>query len=100
MPSQPILKPSPLLISSNRKGGLEKGQTSRNHRGLILRTMNTADDPMAIPAMAKPIDARRRQYGATLVYGSSVESTGGSVVQNAEMVASNRVAYRKLKSRH
>ena len=46
----------------------------------------------------EPIDAMKRQYGMALVYGSILEFAGGSVVQNAETVVSNKPAYKKPKS--
>ena len=50
-----------------------------------------------ILAMTEPNAASRRQYGTVLVYGSIVESTGGTVVQNVDIVASNKAPYKKLK---
>ena len=48
---------------------------------------------MQRPAMLKHIDDSKKQYGTVLVYGSIFEFAGGSVVQNAEIVASNKAAY-------
>lgn len=50
---------------------------------------------MQIPEMLRHIDDSKKQYGIVLVYGSIVEFAGGSVVQNAEIVASNKAAYKK-----
>lgn len=54
---------------------------------------------MAIPIMEEPKDASKKEYGIGLVYGSILEFAGGSVVQNAEMVASSRVSYKKKKKK-
>ena len=47
----------------------------------------------------KPIDTSRKQYGTVLVYGTILDCAGGSVVQNAAIVASNRVAYKNQRVR-
>ena len=90
-----MAKPHPSLTSDNRKGGLEEGQTSRNHEGSILWTITIQSEPTVTPAREEPIDASKKRYGTGPVYGSILEFAGGSVVQNAEMVASSMVAYNK-----
>ena len=92
-----MAKPYPSLTSDNRKGGLEEGQTSRNHEGSILWTVTIQNEPTVTPAREEPIDASKKRYGTGPVYGSILEFAGGSVVQNAEMVASSVVAYNKNK---
>ena len=57
--------------------------------------INAPQEPMQIPEMLRHIDDSKKQYGIVLVYGSIVEFAGGSVVQNAEIVASNKAAYKK-----
>jgi len=54
---------------------------------------------METPAREVPNDASKKQYGTDLVYGSIFGFAGGSVVQNAEMVASSRVPYEKNKNK-
>lgn len=58
---------------------------------------NAVVEPIVIPAMLSPNDPSKKQYGIGLVYGSILEFAGGSVVQNAEIVANSKVAYKKNK---
>ena len=58
---------------------------------------NEMNEPTAIPTTVKPNDTSKRQYGTVLVYGSTLEFAGGSVVQNAEIVVSSKAAYKKPK---
>lgn len=62
--------------------------------------MNTPTAQRTTPRRRKPIDTMKRQYGAVLVYGSILESAGGTVVQNAETVVSNKPFYENLKNQH
>ena len=64
---------------------------------LIFWTTSASVELMMILEMTEPNAASRRQYGTVLVYGSIVESTGGTVVQNVDIVASNKAPYKKLK---
>lgn len=75
--------------SRERTGG---GRTSRSHVGCTTWKIKTTAEPRARPTRVRLIDASKKQYGTGLVYGSILEPTGGSVVQNAEIVASNRLA--------
>ena len=60
---------------------------------------NAVVAPIVIPAMLSPNDPSKKQYGIGLVYGSILEFAGGSVVQNAEIVANSKVAYKKKSQR-
>jgi len=74
----------------NQMRVLEPIAASRNHLGLIFWSIPPALRTIHIEI--EPIDAMKRQYGAVLVYGSILEPAGGSVVQNAETVVSNKPA--------
>ena len=50
-----------------------------------------------MPVMLRHNDDSKKQYGTVLVYGS-IEFVGGVVVQNAEIVASSKAAYKKTES--
>ena len=76
------------------------GRTSRNHPGLIFWTTRIPPALRTMHIEIEPIDATKRQYGIVLVYGSILEPAGGSVVQNAETVVSNKPAYKKSKSQY
>jgi len=72
-----------------------EGQTSRNHTGFALWVINTTVEPMTRPPVVRLIAANKKQYGTALVNGSTLESDGGSEVQNTAIVASNKQAYKQ-----